>query len=132
MLRFFGFLFLLALGVGAWGWWQDWFSFETSEHGGKSSYTVNVDKDEIARDLETYEQKLHAGLEAINHKIAGLSDRARTASAKSKPELEEQIRELEQKKGELESLRDLRNTPPEELPAKKKKIDEALRIDGDR
>lgn len=132
MLRFFGFLFLLALGVGAWGWWQDWFSFETSEHDGKSSYTVNVDKDEFARDLETYEQKVHAALEAINHKIAGLRDRARTASAKSKPELEEQIRELEQKKGDVESLRDLRNTPPDELPAKKKKIDEALRTDGDR
>jgi len=131
MMRFLGYVCLLALAAGAWGWYAGWFSFESSEREGTTRFTIDVHKDEFARDLESYEEKVHEAVRAIDRQIAELRSRSRSANAKARPELEQQIEALEDKKDAAsQSLRELQNAAPEELPARKKRVDEVLKDDA--
>jgi hypothetical protein len=114
MLRFLGFLFLLTAGVGTWGWCKGWFK-------------VEFDHAAISRDLDDYELRFQSFVRAIDDKITSLRDRARTANAKSKPELEREISELEGKRDAAAEARDeYKSATPEERAELKKKLDAQL------
>lgn len=127
MMRFLGFLFLVAAGIGAWGWWKDWFSVTTGEAKGKSSITVEIDNDKLAADLDAYEKKAREVLDALDRKIDELKEKAKSAGSDSKDELEREIDELEQKKeAAAESLGELKSTSDQELDDVRKRLDEVL------
>jgi hypothetical protein len=126
-MRFFGYVCLLALALAAWGIHAGWFTFARSDREGTTSFTIDVHRDEFARDLDAYEERVHAFVQAIDRRIASWRDRSRSANAKSRTELEWQIEAEEKRKAEAqELLRDLKNSPPEAVPDKKKQLDEVL------
>jgi DNA mismatch repair ATPase MutS len=126
-MRFLGFLFLVAVGIGAWGWWKDWFSVTTSDANGKSSITVEIDKDKLAADLDAYEKKAREVLDALDRKIDELKEKAKSAGGDAKKELEREIDELEQKKeAAAESLGELKNSSDQKLDDVRKRLDEVL------
>ena len=136
MMRFFGFLFLVSLALGAWGYFTGRFTVRTSERDGTLTITTDVHKDQLARDVQTCERKLLEWFDAVDEKIDDLRHRAKTANAKSRVEVERALVEAERQKIEgADLLRDLRTSPSEELPEKCRRVDELTGekpSDGDR
>ena len=127
MTRFLGYLVVVALLVGTWGYFDGWFTFATSDKDGTWSFTTDVHKDEIAKDVVAYEAKVDEWLAVIDRKIDDLRNRSQKASAMTKPELERQIEKEEKKKAEAQdALEGLRSAKPEQVPQKKKRLDEVL------
>jgi hypothetical protein len=125
MLRFFGFLFLVGLGLGTWGWMTGRFTVRSSEHDGTWTLTTDVHKDRLAQDVAACERKLLEWFDAVDKKIDDLRHRARTANAKSRSALEQDLEEAERQKSEAQDLlHDLRNAPPDQLPEKLRRVDE--------
>ena len=127
MMRFLGFLAFLAIFVGAWGWFANWFTFSSSSEDGTHHFTLDVHADELARDLDVYEEKVRRFVEVVDREIDALRDRHRAASAKTRPELERRIEQEEQKKVEAQdALQDMKQADASELPAKTQKLDHVL------
>jgi hypothetical protein len=58
MLRLLGFLVVLALIVGAIGYYRGWFHAESQATSGQSTITVTVDKDKVTQDKDAAQQKV--------------------------------------------------------------------------
>ena len=126
-MRFLGFLFLVALGIGGWGWHKGWFTASTSNDGSTTILNLQVHKDALARDLDTYEKKVHDGLDTLSRKIGELREKSKKASSETKSDIDRQIEELEKKKSEAtESLNQLKGSAGDKSDELKKKIDEVL------
>lgn len=135
MLRFLGFVFLLLLSVSAWGKYAGWFDFSytgsSSESDGRSSFTVDFHKSEFDRDVASYREQVHAAIEVMDAKLHALRSRSQNASAKSKQEIDQEIRDLEQTKSAAsESLNDLEHSEEEQREASRKKLDQVLQEHG--
>jgi len=124
MMRFFGFLFLVGLALGAWGYVTGRFTVRSSEHDGTWTITTDVHKDQLARDVKACERKLLEWFDAVDQKIDDLRHRAKTANAKSRVDVERELEEAErQKDAGNELLRELRTSPSEELPEKCRRVE---------
>ena len=99
MMRFLGFLFLVVLAVGAWGYTQDWFKGYKTEAQGKTRYGVEIDTEKMTNDFDAVSKWARERLDDIDRQIAALRQQEATASPAEKPAIEQEIRELEQKKG---------------------------------
>jgi len=109
MLRFFGFLFLVLLAVGAWGYTQDWFKgYNKTDAQGKTRYGVEIDTEKMTNDFDAVSKWARQRLDDIDRQIADLRHQAAKANPNDKPAIEQEIRELEQKKGAAtQSLQEL-------------------------
>ena len=76
-MRFLGFLFLIALILGAVGYLRGWFSVSTVEAGDRSGVHIGVDGGKVREDskeaaarLEELSRKAAEKVKSIGHKIA--------------------------------------------------------------
>jgi hypothetical protein len=58
MARFIVVLLVIALAIGAFGWYRGWFQFGTSQEGDKTNINISVDKEKILKDEKGVEEKL--------------------------------------------------------------------------
>ncbi len=100
MMKFLGFLFLVAAGLGVWGWSTGRFEVSKTEADGKTSIGVTIDNQQISNDLDAVIKWGHEQLDALDKKIDELRERAAKASAEGKASLDQQIEALEKQKGE--------------------------------
>ncbi len=127
MMKFLGFLFLVALAVGGYGYWKGWFEVSKDQANGKTKFGVTIDNDAMSRDLDTMTKWAHEKLDKLDQKIAELRNKASKASAESKQSLEKEIRALEAQKGSAaESLRELKTSTQEKAAELKKKLEQTL------
>ncbi|MBM4014359.1 MAG: hypothetical protein FJ293_05275 [Planctomycetes bacterium] len=99
-MKFLGFLFLVAVGLGVWGWTTGRFELSKSENDGKTSIGVTIDNQRLSNDLDAVIRWGHEQLDALDKKIDELRERAAKASAEGKANLDQQIEALEKQKGE--------------------------------
>jgi hypothetical protein len=81
-------------------------------------------------DYEACVSKVQGWISALDAKIRTRRDKARTANAKTRPELEQEIKELERQRDDAaESLRDLKSSSLRERPEKIRALDAAYPLD---
>lgn len=128
MMKFFGFLFFVAVAVGVWGWWTGRFVFSKSEANGKTSIGVTIDNDAITRDLDAMTQWGREKLDQLDQKIDELRKKASKASAESKRALQEEIDQLEQQKdAAAESLKSLKDGAQAQAAELKARLERTLK-----
>jgi predicted nucleic acid-binding Zn-ribbon protein len=110
MLKFLGFLFVVAVSFGAWGYFTGRFEVSKTEANGKTSIGVTIDNEKLSKDLDAVIKWGHDQLNALDRKIDELREKASKASAEGKAKIEQQIEALEKQKSEtareLEQARD--------------------------
>lgn len=74
-MRFFGFLFLLALALGLFGWFRGWFSVTTAHAG--DGVTVHVDESRIRDDSRAARGRLADTAEEIAEVVKSLGRRTK-------------------------------------------------------
>jgi formylmethanofuran dehydrogenase subunit E-like metal-binding protein len=127
-MKFLGFLFLVVLAVGAWGYSQDWFEFSKSEAQGKTRYGVDVDENKITHDIDAVSKWARERLNDLDRQIDELRHKASKASPENKPAIEQEIRELEQKKGAAsQELHELEKGTEAEQKESARKLQQTLR-----
>lgn len=127
MMKFLGFLFLVALGIAGWGYMHGWFEVSKSEANGKTSYGVTIDNQKVSTDVEGMIRKGHDLLDSLDKKIAELRSKASKASADSKAKIEQQIQSLEaQKNAAAQSLKDAKDATADQASALQQRLEKAL------
>jgi len=95
MLKFLGFILILALLVGAWGYHRGWFSVSETNASGSEQVTFGLDKEKLKQDLHSAHSTLDQKMRDFEAQLAKLKERAKAASADQRVALDRQIQELE-------------------------------------
>ena len=80
------FLVVVAVAIGAVGWYLDWFKFQKTGNSHEINLNVNVDKDKVKKDVNESVDKAKEKAEELRDKLKGSSP---AGGAKSKGDGEE-------------------------------------------
>lgn len=132
MMKFLGFLFLVALAVGGYGYWSGWFEVSKSEADGKTRFGVTIDNEKLSHDVDAVMKKARGALDSLEQKIAELRTKASTATAENKAKLEKQIADLEQKKGAaVQELNNTKDATVEKASDLQRRLEQMLKQSSD-
>jgi hypothetical protein len=138
MLRFLGFVVVLALLIGAFGYGRGWFTVDKQREGDETKVTFGLDRDKVEEDLRLANAKIDAKQRAIDEKMLRLRDRAARATADAKVEIDAELKELDLERTEIsrkldemkaatgQKMRELRDEIAEELDRVEDSLDKAL------
>lgn len=110
MLKFLGFILVLALLVGAWGYHRGWFSISETNVNGSEQVTFGLDKEKLKQDLHGAHSALDAKLRDFEAQLAKLKERAKVASGDQKVALDRQVQGFERDRDQISNkLTDLKS-----------------------
>jgi predicted negative regulator of RcsB-dependent stress response len=84
MMKFLGFLVVLAVIVLGVGYYLNWFQFSTKSQGDKGSVTLEVDKQKIEADKQKAQEKLKEFGGKIQDQTKGIGGQSKPANSESK------------------------------------------------
>jgi hypothetical protein len=114
---------VLAIAVVAIGFWQGWFSFQTSKEDGKVHVDLSVNKDKFKQDKEKLRAKATDKTRAIKQKIASLREKSKGLKGDDKARADKEIEALSRKHDALKAkLDDLEGAGEDKFDELKKSI----------
>lgn len=127
MMKFLGFLFLVALALGAWGYMNDVFDVSKSEENGKTKFGLTIDNEKAAHALDDVMKKAHETIDYLDRKLDDLRSKSSKASGESKVKFELEIEQIEAQKGAAaQQLDALKNTKGDDASALQQRLEETL------
>lgn len=127
-MKFLGFLFLIALAVGAWLYMTDVVDVSKSEENGKTKFGLTIDNEKAAHALDDVMKKAHETIDYLDRKLDALRNKASKASAEGKAKIELEIEQLEAQKGAAaQQLDALKNTKGDDARALQQRLEETLK-----
>jgi len=130
MLRFLGFLVILALIVGGIGYARGWFFVD--KNPATDTVTFGMDKNRLEEDLKISRARYDEQMTEFDAKLARLKAKASAASAGARESLDRQVAEFERDREDLaRKLSELKNSTKERFSQLKEEIEAAFRRMGD-
>ena len=130
MLRFLGFLVILALIVGGIGYARGWFFVD--KNASTDTVTFGMDKNRLEEDLKISRARYDEQMTEFDAKLARLKTKASAASAGARESLDRQVAEFERDREDLaRKLSELKNSTKERFSQLKDEIEAAFRRMGD-
>ena len=130
MLRFLGFLVILALVVGGIGYARGWFFVD--RHPATDSVTFGMDKNRLEEDLRISRARYDEQMKEFDAKLARLKTKASAASASARESLDAKVAEFERDREDLaRKLTELKSSTKERFTQLKDEIEAAFRRMGD-
>jgi hypothetical protein len=129
---------ILALGIGIAGFAFGWFNFSTSSNDGKSHITLTVDQEKLKKDRDKalavfhtsrdeFQKQAEIQLKGMDRSLDELKVKAKTASAESKDQLNQAIKDLGNKTQAVrQELKELGTATQEGYDTRKTHLDAAM------
>ena len=127
MLKTIGFMLIVAILVGAWGYHRGWFSVSGTNADGKENVTFGLDTDKLKQDLQGAQSSVDEKWSNFEAQLAKLKERAKAASGDMKDALERQVQEFEKDGDQIASkLKELKKATGDKIKQLAGEIQAAL------
>jgi len=127
MLRFLGFIVVLALLIGAFGYGRGWFTVDKERTGDDTKVTFGLDREKLEDDLRIAKAKVDSKQRSIDEKMLRLRERASRATAETKVAIDDELKELDLERQEIaRKLDSMKTTTGDKLRELKDEIVAAL------
>lgn len=123
MKNFLIFVFVLAVAVGALGYWRGWFS--VSKEDGKMSVQVHSEK--FKQDSAAFSKSVSEKAKVMKGQLANLWEKAKGLTGDNKAQVEKELAELEKKQNRLEKqLQELNEAGEDKFETLKQDLSKSL------
>lgn len=94
---------LLVVAVVGVGFWQGWFSIQTTKEDGKAHANLTVDKEKFKQDKDKLKAKAAEKYKALKDKVASLREKSKGLSGEEKAKADKEIEDLSKRHDALEA-----------------------------